>query len=117
MRQELVLVYLQKLTDKPINTFDSLLCETRLLKNLWLELIFNPKLVKICEEKIENLVVKDALTQALSWYLAFRRVFKNNFPLEELKEKNLIEPFVVKGNIYRRYYRAFVKSIYSLDLL
>ena len=108
-------MYLQKLTDKPINTFDDLLHETRLLKNLWLELIFNPKLVKICEEKIENSVVKDALIQALSWYLAFRRLFKKNFSLEELKEKKLIEPFVVKGNIYRKYYRTFVKSLYSLD--
>ena len=42
------LTYLQKLSDKPVNTLDGLMKETRLLKSLWLELIFNPELVKEC---------------------------------------------------------------------
>ena len=108
------LTYLQKLSDKPVNTLDGLLKETRLLKSLWLELIFNPELVKECEKRIASPIIKNALIKALSWYLAFRWLFKKNPSIEKLAQKKIIKPFIIRDDDYKKDYRAFLKSILPL---
>ena len=108
------LTYLQKLSDKTVNTLDCLLKETRLLKRLWLEMIFNPELVKECEKRIASPIIKNALIKALSWYLAFRWLFKKNPSIEKLAQKKIIKPFIIRDDDYKKDYRAFLKSILPL---
>lgn len=107
-------IYLHKISGKPINSLDDIIGDTRLLKNLWLELIFNPELAKECGKKIDNPSIKDEITKAISWYLAFKWLFDRNPSLEGLAQKGLIKPYPIKDTAFRKDYRVFLKGILPL---
>jgi len=96
--------------DTPL-TFEDILRNERLGNRLWIELILNPEVVEVCKLHIDNPTVKDALTKALSWYLGFKWLFSDNRSIEELYKKEIIKPYQIKGYVYRKDRRTFLKGI------
>ncbi len=109
--KKLNFIYINSLSKKEIANIDDILKDQRLYKHLWIELIFNSKLVMAFKPYFDNAVVKKALTDALSWYLAFKWLFPENKALEELYRKNIIAPYKIKNDIYRQNRRGFLKGI------
>lgn len=109
--QKLKFQYLEAIRGERINTFKKAVKDSRLYKYLWMEYILNPQLIKISYGYFNNPLVKDALTKAVSWYFAFRWLFKKNTEIEKLKKNNLIEIYSLKGEIYRKDIRNFLKGI------
>ena len=93
---------------KDAKTIEDVLWNERLRKYLWIEFILNPALVKVAESYT---AVKNSLTDALSWYLAFKWLFPKNEMLEDLHEKKIFMPYRIKDDIYRHYSRVFLKGI------
>lgn len=114
--KKLNLRYINSLSKKDIVTIDDILKDQRLYKHLWIELIFNSKLVMVFKPYIDNAVVKNTLTDALSWYLAFGWLFPKNKALEELYKKNIIAPYKIKNDIYRQNSRSLLKGIIHAHL-
>ena len=98
---------------KEIKTMEDVLINERLKKYLWIEFILNPALVKIAESYP---TVNDSLTDALSWYLAFRWLFPTNEMLEDLNEKKAFMPYRITDDIYRRWSRVFLKGLLHAGL-
>ncbi|MFZ3091387.1 MAG: hypothetical protein WA240_12280 [Nitrospirota bacterium] len=115
--KKLNLRYINSLSKEGIVTIDDILKDQRLYKHLWIELIFNSKLVMAFKPYIDNAVVKNTLADALSWYLAFRWLFPENKALEELYRKNIIAPYRIKNDIYRQNRRSFLKGIVHAHLI
>jgi len=106
--------YLQSITGEKIDTLEAILQHERLCKDLWIEFIFNPQLVKKIGTNLENPEIRDELTKALNWYLAFRWLFAKNKPLEELQLNGVIKPYPIKGENYRKDHRSFLKGMTHL---
>jgi hypothetical protein len=104
-------VYLNSISKEDIRTIEDLLKNKRLRKYLWIEFILNPEAVKLSESCMENAIIKESLTDALSWYLAFRWLFQKNEILEKLHKRKTIIPYRIRDNIYRQKRRSFLKGI------
>ncbi len=112
----LSLVFINDLSEENINTIEDVLSNERLRKYLWIEFILNLDMVKACESLIGNLIVKDNLTDALSWYLAFRWILPENKALEELHGRDIVQPYKIKPGIYREKRRNFLKGLIHAGL-
>lgn len=110
------LVYIDSISGKGIDTIDDIIRDERLIKHLWIELILNPELVRSFKSYTDEVAVKDALTDALSWYLAFRWVFPENIPLDELHKRGVIVPYRVRDRVYRQKIRGFLKGLLHAGL-
>jgi len=109
-------VFINSVSKEEINTIENVLSNERLRKYLWIEFIFNPEMVKECESLIGNPIVKDSLTDALSWYLAFRWLLPENNAIEELYRGDVIQPYKIKLTIYREKRRNFLKGLIHAGL-
>ncbi len=105
------LSYLNVISREKILTFEDILRDKRLTNQLWIELLLNPGLVRICELHMADSIIRDALVQSLSWYLGFKWLLPNNKALEELYEKRVVKPYQIRGEIYRQDRRSFLKGI------
>ncbi|MBI4682667.1 MAG: hypothetical protein HY757_06155 [Nitrospirae bacterium] len=105
------LVFIDSVSEKKITSLEDILQNGRLAKFLWIEFILNPQLVQDIASYRDNPVIKDSLSDALSWYAAFRWLFPVNKTLEELRDNNEIITYRVTDNIYRQKRRNFLKGI------
>lgn len=64
--------YLQALSDEKISSLADALANKRLIKHLWIEFLLNPDAVQTATGFIGDMNIKEALNEALSWYIAFR---------------------------------------------
>ena len=104
-------MFINSVTKEDITDFDELISNERLNKYLWIELILNPDLTAIAALKMEEGTVRESLSDALSWYSAFRWLFQKNEPLEKLHGEKLIVPYNIKNGIFRLHKRNFLKGI------
>ena len=107
----LTLVYIDSISGKGIDTMDDIIRDKRLVKHLWIEFILNPELVRGFRSYTSDVVIKDALTDALSWYLAFRWIFFENSSLDELHKAGVITPYKIRDAVYRQKLRSFLKGL------
>ncbi len=103
--------FIKSIAVRDINSIEEILKDTRLCRILWIEFLTNPESIYDAVSYLENDIIKNNLTKALSWYLAFKWIFKENKPLEEIKEKVNLKPFQIRGETYRKDRRTFIKGI------
>lgn len=103
--------FIKSISGKPISTIEEILEDSRLCKYLWIEFLINPESAQDAVSHLENSIIKDNLTKALSWHLAFKWLFKENKPLEEIKDKHTIKPFQIRKETYLKDRRTFIKGI------
>lgn len=108
--------YLQALSDKKINSLEDILANKRLIKHLWIEFLLNSEAVKIAAGFIDDTDIKEALNEALSWYLAFRWLLPENAALQGIKDGEILSPHSVNLNIYQKHKRSFLKGILHAGL-
>jgi len=106
--------YIRKIANGSISSVEDVLQDQRLLRNLWLDLILEPALVKECKKFIDRPSVKEELTKALSWCSAFKWLFGRHLFLEELAEKGVIPLRSLSAQDFRKDYRSFLKGIIPL---
>lgn len=110
------LVYIDSISGKSIETIEDIIRDERLIKHLWIELILNPEMVINLKSYTDDSNIRNALTDALSWYLAFRWIFLENAALEELHKSRLIIPYRISNMIYRQKNRSFLKGLLHAGL-
>lgn len=113
------LVFIDSISAKSIETIEDIIRDERLIKHLWIELILNPEMVtNVTNVKAypDDSSIRTALTDALSWYLAFRWIFPENAALEELNKGRLIIPCKISHQIYRQKNRSFLKGLLHAGL-
>jgi len=106
--------YINKIANGSISNVEDVLQDERLLRNLWLDLILEPALVKECRKFIDRPSVKEELTKALNWCSAYKWFFGRHLFLEELAEKGIIPLRPLRAQDFRRDYRSFLKGIIPL---
>jgi hypothetical protein len=104
-------IFINSISKENISTIDDVLSDKRVGKYLWIEFILNPEMVRECQSLIGNSIVRDSLTDALSWYLAFRWLLPENNAIEELHKDTIIQPYKIKLSIYREKRRNFLKGL------
>lgn len=109
--KRLIFQYLGRISTKSISSFEDILEDRRLYKGLWIEFLLNPEIIKASQKYRDEPVIKGALAKAVSWYFAFRWLFKTNPAIEKLREKGNFIPFALRGEAYRREQRNFLKGI------
>lgn len=110
------LVYLDSISGKSINSIEDIIRDKRLIKHLWIEFILNPEVVINLKSCTYDVNIKNALTDALSWYLAFRWIFPENAALDELHKSGVIVPYRISNMIYRQKNRSFLKGLLHAGL-
>lgn len=110
------LVYLDSISVKSINSIEDIVRDERLIKHLWIEVILNPGVVLELKAYSGDTSLRNVLTDALSWYLAFRWIFPKNAALEELHKNDLITPYRISNMIYRQKNRNFLKGLLHAGL-
>ncbi len=110
------LVYLDSISVKSINSIEDIVRDERLIKHLWIEVILNPEVVLSLKIYTGDARIRNVLTDALSWYLAFRWIFPENAALEELHKNGLIIPYRISNMIYRQKNRNFLKGLLHAGL-
>ncbi len=85
--------------------------DERLCRYLWIEFLLNPGVVGIAQRYLKKSKVKSELIKAMSWYFAFKWVFIRNPAIERLREKKILFPYSIRGEIYRSERRNFLKGI------
>ena len=105
------LVYINAISGKGIDNIEDIIRDERLVKHLWIEFILNPELVRGFRSYTSDVAIKDALTDALSWYLAFRWIFPENSSLDELHKEGVITPYKIRDTVYRQKLRSFLKGL------
>lgn len=103
--------YLSKIAGKKINNLREIFEDRRLCKHLWIEFILNPEIIKVSQRHLKEPLIKAELLKAISWYFAFRWLFKENPVIERLKKKKILTPYPVRGEVYRKDCRSFLKGI------
>ncbi len=114
--QTLNLVYLDSISGKSIKSIEDVIRDGRLIKHLWIEVILNPDVVLNLKSYRDDENIRNVLTDALSWYLAFRWIFPENAVLEELHKSGLITPYRISNMIYRQKSRSFLKGLLHAGL-
>uniref|UniRef100_A0A7C4AJG0 Uncharacterized protein n=1 Tax=Thermodesulfovibrio aggregans TaxID=86166 RepID=A0A7C4AJG0_9BACT len=105
------LKYIPSISKKEIKQIHDILSDERLIKHLWIEFLLNPESVELFKPYIENLKIKNAFEDALSWYLAFTWLLPKNMVLEELHKKNEITHYKINLKIYKEKKRNFIKGL------
>ncbi|MBI5193107.1 MAG: hypothetical protein HZA08_06660 [Nitrospirae bacterium] len=114
--KRLQIVYLDSISANEINNTEDIISDERLLKHLWLELILNPEIVVRLKPYAENIKIKKAIIDALSWYLAFRWIFPENTSLENTYKYGGAVPYKITARIYRQKNREFLKGLLHAGL-
>ena len=114
--KKLALVFLDSISGKKIETIEDVIRDERLIKHLWIELLLNPEMVINLKSYTSDPDVRNALTDALSWYLAFRWIFPENAALDELHKSGLITTYRISNMIYRQKSRSFLKGLLHAGL-
>ncbi len=104
-------VFIDSVAGENITDFGDILRNERLKKYLWIELILNPQLAAIAAQHMEQDAIRESLSDALSWYLAFRWLFQKNEELENLHNEKVIVPYRIKNRAYSLKKRNFLKGI------
>ena len=112
----LKLVYLDSISGKSINSIEEIIRDERLIKHLWMEVILNPEMVLNLKSYTDDANIRNTLTDALSWYLAFRWIFPENTALDELHRNGMIVPYRISNMIYRQKNRSFLKGLLHAGL-
>jgi hypothetical protein len=110
------LVYIDSISGKSIKSIEDIIRDERLIKHLWIEVILNPEVVLNLKSYTDDANIRNVLTDALSWYLAFRWIFPENAALEELQKSRLITPYRISNMIYRQNNRNFLKGLLHAGL-
>lgn len=108
--------YLSSLSKIKLRKLEDLFLDERLLRHLWIEFLFNPEIIEIMRPYLNKPEVKDALEDALSWYLAFRWLLPENKSLEQLYKEQKVIPYRVKLKVYREKKREFIKGLIHAGL-
>lgn len=103
--------FLDKIADRDIGEFREVIKNKGLCRYLWIEFLLNPGIVRTAQEYLKKTKVKNELLKAISWYFAFKWIFKKNPEIERLKENKILSPYSIRGEIYRRERRNFLKGI------
>lgn len=114
--KKLQIVYLNSISGNAINNAEDIISDERLVKHLWIELILNPEIVVSLKPYTENIKIKKAITDALSWYLAFRWIFPENPSLEKTYKYGGAVPYKITVRIYRQKNREFLKGLLHAGL-
>ena len=112
----LKLVYLDSISGTRINSIEDIIRDERLIKHLWIEVILNPEMVLNLKSYTDDSNIRNTLTDALSWYLAFRWIFPENAALVELHKSGVIVPYRISNMIYRQQNRSFLKGLLHAGL-
>ena len=110
------LVYLDSISGKSINSIEDIIRDERLIKHLWIEVILNPEMVLNLKSYTDDANIRNTLTDALSWYLAFRWIFPENAALDELHKSGVIVHYKISNMIYRQKNRSFLKGLLHAGL-
>lgn len=108
--------YINAISKERIETLDGALKNRRLIKHLWIEFILNSEAVESAKKYLDTTTVEEAITDALSWYLAFRWLLPENTALEGLHKQGIIRPYRISNDIYRGKRRSFLKGILHAGL-
>ncbi len=103
--------YLSSLSKAKSMDIEDLFLDERILKHLWIELLFNPELIDIIKPYLNKPEIKKVLEDALSWYLAFRWLLPENKSLKQLYKEQEVIPYRVKLKVYREKRREFIKGL------
>lgn len=114
--ERLPLIYIDSISNKEINNTEDIISDERLVKHLWIELILNPELIVRLKPYTDNVKIKDAIIDALSWYLAFRWIFPENPSLDYTFKNGGAIPYKVTGRVYRQKIREFLKGLLHAGL-
>lgn len=106
--------YIRKIAAGSIHSVEDVLRDERLRRNLWIDLILEPTLVKECGKFIDIPSVREELTKASSWYSAYKWLFGKHLFLEELAQKGVIASTPLTARDFRKDYRSFLKGITPL---
>lgn len=112
----LPIVYLDSISGNEINNTEDIIRDERLVKHLWIEIILNPELIVRLKPYADNNKIKNAINDALSWYLAFRWIFRENSSLEYTYINGGAVPYKVTGRLYRQKNREFLKGLLHAGL-
>ncbi len=104
-------VFINSVAGEDIADFGDILKNERLKKYLWIELILNPHLAAVAALHMDKEAVRESLSDAVSWYAAFRWLFQKNEALEKLLGEKLIVTYRIKNKDYRLKKRNFLKGI------
>lgn len=110
------LIYIDSISGNEINKAEDIIRDERLVKHLWIELILNPELIVRLKPYADNINIKNAIIDALSWYLAFRWIFPENTSLEYTYKNGGAVPYKVTGRVYRQKIREFLKGLLHAGL-
>lgn len=110
------LVYIDSISGKSIKSTEDIIRDERLIKHLWIEFILNPEMVMNLKSYADDVNIRYALTDALSWYLAFRWIFSENAALDELHKGGVIVHYKISNMIYRQKSRSFLKGLLHAGL-
>lgn len=104
-------MFINSVAGEDIADFGDILKNERLKKYLWIELILNPHLAAVAALHMDKEAVRESLSDAVSWYAAFRWLFQKNGALEKLHDEKLIVTYRIKNKDYRLKKRNFLKGI------
>jgi len=110
------LVYIDSISGKSIKSIEDIIRDKRLIKHLWIEVILNPEVVLNLKSYRDDANIRNVLTDALSWYLAFRWIFPENAALDELCKSGVVVPYRISNMIYRQKNRSFLKGLLHVGL-
>lgn len=114
--KKLALVFLDSISGKKIETIEDVIRDERLIRHLWIEFILNSEMVTNLKSYADDSNIRNALTDAMSWYLAFRWIFPENAALDELHKSGVIVPYRISNMIYRQKSRSFLKGLLHAGL-
>ncbi len=109
-------VFIDSIAGKRPGSIEDVLGDSRLFKYLWIEFILNPDAAAAGSLRLDNDLVRESMTSALSWYAAYRWLFRENSALDELQKTGTLVPYRVGNDIYRMYSRVFLKGIIHAGL-
>ena len=110
------LKFINSVSEKRLSSLEDILCDERLLKYLWIEFIMNSEAVAAGALCLDNEQIRESLTSALSWYAAYRWLFRKNDALEELHKTGGLAPYRIGNDVYKQYNRVFLKGIVHAGL-
>ena len=108
--------FINSVSETRLNSIEDVLGEGRLFKYLWIEFILNPEAAATGSLHLDNEQIRESLTSAVSWYAAYKWLFRKNDALESLYKSGGLVPYKIGNDIYREYSRVFLKGIIHAGL-
>jgi hypothetical protein len=120
------LLFLDKISSKPLNTEADIFADERLMRHIWVECLINPEFAEFFFKESGHFMVSasrciEVLSKAASWYKAYSYIFRSlsvtNRALETLIAGNTVKPFDIKRAIYNEGIKDFIKGLQCLGYL